>query len=106
MALFHWRTFAIYFCPGYRKSALTEDQLKKKQQRDNKRKQMAHEKREKDKVQISFATRKPEYYIFEAILILFLVIFEDDKSDNFLRGDKYFRMLKRTESRQKTVKMK
>ena len=25
------------------------------------------------------------YYIFEAILILFLVIFEDDKSDNYLR---------------------
>ena len=25
---------------------------------------------------------------FEAILILFIVIFEDDKSDNFLRGDK------------------
>ena len=30
------------------------------------------------------------YYIFEAILILFLVILEDDKSDNFLRGDKSF----------------
>ena len=30
------------------------------------------------------------YYIFIAILILFLVIFEDDKSDNFLRGDKSF----------------
>ena len=30
------------------------------------------------------------YYILEAILILFLVIFEDDKSDNFLRGDKSF----------------
>ena len=31
---------------------MTEDQLKKKQQRDNKRKQMAQEKREKDKVHI------------------------------------------------------
>ena len=28
------------------------------------------------------------YYIFIAILMLFLVIFEDDKSGNFLRGDK------------------
>ena len=44
------------------------------------------------------------YYIFLAILILFLVIFEDDKSDNFLRGDKSFRTLKRTELRQKESK--
>ena len=44
---------------------------------------------------------KPLYYIFEAILILFIVIFEDDKSDNFLRGDKSFRTLKLSESRQK-----
>ena len=46
----------------------------------------------------------PVYNIFKAILILFLVIFEDDKSDNFLRGDKSFRTLKRTESRQKQSK--
>ena len=44
------------------------------------------------------------YYIFIAILMLFLVIFEDDKSDNFLRGDKSFRTLKRTKSRQKQNK--
>ena len=44
------------------------------------------------------------YYIFEEIFILFLVIFEDDKSDNFLRGDKSFRTLKRTVSRQKQSK--
>ena len=44
------------------------------------------------------------YYIFEAILIPFLVIFEDDKSDNFLRGDKSFRTLKGTQSRQKQSK--
>ena len=42
----------VHICLGYRKSAMTEDQLKKKQQRDNKRKQMAQEKREKDKVHI------------------------------------------------------
>ena len=40
------------------------------------------------------------YYVFIAILMLFLVIFKDDKSDNFLRGDKSFRTLKRTKSRQ------
>ena len=34
------------------------------------------------------------YYIFIAALIIFLVIFEDDKSVIFLRGDKSFRMLK------------
>ena len=39
------------------------------------------------------------YYIFIANLMLFLVIFEDDKSDNFLRGDKSFRTLKRSKSR-------
>ena len=33
--------------------------------------------------------------------MLFLEIFEDDKSGNFLRGDKSFRTLKRTKSRQK-----
>ena len=44
------------------------------------------------------------YYIFIAILMLFLVIFEDDKSDNFLRGDESFRALKRTKSRQKQNK--
>ena len=44
------------------------------------------------------------YYIFIAILILFLVIFEDDKSDNFLRGDKACQTLKRTKSRQKQNK--
>ena len=44
------------------------------------------------------------YYIFIAILMLFLVIFEDDKSDNFLRGDKSFQTLKRTKSRQKQNK--
>ena len=38
------------------------------------------------------------YYIFIAILMLFLVISEDDKSGNFLRGDKSFRTLKRTMS--------
>ena len=43
------------------------------------------------------------YYIFEAILILCIESFEDDKSDNFLRGDKSFRTLKRTESRQNRV---
>ena len=41
---------------------------------------------------------------FIAILMLFLVIFEDDKSGNFLRGDKSFRTLKRTKSRQKQSK--
>ena len=44
------------------------------------------------------------YYIFIAILMLFSVIFEDDKSDNFLRGDKFFRTLRRTKSRQKQNK--
>ena len=44
------------------------------------------------------------YYIFIAIVMLFLVIFEDDKSDNFLRGDKSFQKLKRTKSRQKQNK--
>ena len=44
------------------------------------------------------------YYIFVAILMLFLVIFEIDKSVNFLRGDKSFRTLKRTKSRQKQNK--
>ena len=39
-----------------------------------------------------------------SIFMLFLVIFEDDKSDNFLRGDKSFRTLKRTKSRQKQNK--
>ena len=43
-------------------------------------------------------------YIFIAILMLFLVIFEDDKSGNFLRGDKFFQTLKRTMSRQKRNK--
>ena len=43
------------------------------------------------------------YYTFEALLILFFVIFEDDKNDNFLRGDKSFRTLKRTKSRQNRV---
>ena len=33
------------------------------------------------------------YYIFIAIVMLFLVIFVDDKSGNFLRGDKSFRTL-------------
>ena len=68
---------------------------------------------------------KKLYYIFEAMLILFfsiylylycitpsrglgagnfLLIFEDDKSDNFLRGDKSFRRLKRTELSQKQSK--
>ena len=47
---------------------------------------------------------KHVYYIFIAILMLFLVIFEDDKSGNFLRGDKSFRTLKRTKSRQKQNK--
>ena len=32
------------------------------------------------------------YYIFIASSMLLLVIFEDDKSGNFLRGDKSFRM--------------
>ena len=36
---------------------MTEEQLKKKQQRANKRKQMAHEKREKDKVSVCHAKR-------------------------------------------------
>ena len=40
------------------------------------------------------------YYIFIAILMLILVIFEDDKSGNFLRGDKSFRTIKQTESHQ------
>ena len=53
------------------------------------------------KLKICHNTINNLYYIFEAILILFIVIFEDDKSDNFLRGDKSFRTLKRTESRQK-----
>ena len=39
-------------------------------------------------------------YIFEAILILFLVIFKDDLSGNLIRGDKSFRMSKRTRPRQ------
>ena len=42
-------------------------------------------------------------YIFTAILMLFLVIFEDDKSGNFLRGAKSFRTLKHTKSRQSTT---
>ena len=41
------------------------------------------------------------YYIFIAILMLFLVIFEIDKSADFLRGDKSFRTLKWAKSRQK-----
>ena len=44
------------------------------------------------------------YYIFIAILMLFLVIFEDDKSGNFLRGDKSFGTLKCTKSRKKENK--
>ena len=40
----------LLFVEGYRQKNMTEEQLKKKQQRANKRKQMAHEKREKDKV--------------------------------------------------------
>ena len=44
------------------------------------------------------------YYIFKAILMLFLVIFEDDKCGDFLRGDKSFRTIKRTKSRQKQNK--
>ena len=39
-------------------------------------------------------------YIFKAKLVLFLVIFEDDKSGYFHRGDKSFRMLERTKSPQ------
>ena len=49
---------------------------------------------------------KIKYYIFEAILIVFLVIFEDDKNDNFFRGDKSFQMLKRTKSRQNRIMSK
>ena len=58
------------------------------------------------KVRVSFVCRCDVflYYIFEAILILFLVIFEDDKNDNFLRGDKSLRTIKRTESRQNRIK--
>ena len=41
---------------------------------------------------------KPLYYTFKASLILFIVIFEDDESGNFLRGDKSFRTLKHTEA--------
>jgi len=42
------------FCvAGYRQVELTEEQLKRREQRANKRKQMAQEKREKDKVQYS-----------------------------------------------------
>ena len=47
----------------------------------------------------NFSGKNVIYYIFEALLILFLVIFEDDKSDNFLIGGKSFRTLKRTKSR-------
>ena len=60
----------------------------------------------KTKVLISLSGRTADmhlYYIFEAILILFLVIFEDDKNDNFLRGDKSFWTLKRTKSHQNRV---
>ena len=39
---------------------------------------------------------KPLYYTFKASLILFIVVFEDDKSGYFLRGDKSFRTLKHT----------
>ena len=38
------------------------------------------------------------YYIFIAVFILFLEIFKDNKSGNFLRGDKSFRTLKCTKS--------
>ena len=38
--------------------------------------------------------------------MLFLVIFEDDKSGNFLRGDKSFRTLKRAKSRTNDVTSK
>ena len=44
------------------------------------------------------------YYSFGAIMIFFLVIFEDDKSGNFLRGYKSFRTLKRSKSLQKQSK--
>ena len=56
-------------------------------------------------VMIKNKKNKIIYYIFGAISIPFSVIFEDDKSDNFLRGDISFRMLKRTESRQKQRQM-
>ena len=40
---------------GYRAPELTEEQLQKKQQRAKRRREQAHEKREKDKVRISRA---------------------------------------------------
>ena len=40
---------------------------------------------------VNLMNEKSLYYSFIAILMLFIVIFEDDKSDNFLRGDKSFR---------------
>ena len=43
------------------------------------------------------------YYIFDATLMLFLVIFEGNINDIFLRGNKSFRTLKRTMVRQKYV---
>ena len=52
----------------------------------------------------SLATFSCLYYIFIAILMLFSVTFEGDKSDNFLRGDKSFRTLRRTKSCQKQNK--
>ena len=48
--------------------------------------------------------KKHVYYLSVAILMLFFEIFEDDKTGNFLRGDKSFRTLKRTKSRQKQNK--
>ena len=40
------------------------------------------------------------YYIFKANLLLFSVIFDDDKNTNFLRRDKSFRTFKHTKSHQ------
>ena len=39
---------------------------------------------------LNFPSVVNRYYSFIAILMLFLVIFEDDKSGSFLRGDKSF----------------
>ena len=44
------------------------------------------------------------YYNLEAIFIPFLLIFEDDESGNFLKGNKSFRTLKRIKMRQKTTR--
>ena len=44
------------------------------------------------------------YNIFIAILMIFFVIFEGDKSGNFLREDKSLQTIKRIKSRQKQNK--